>query len=88
MCDCVHILYSNEAQCVADAHKIAFGSMPNLINYGNIFHKFCVCFNILEKKQLILFIFGTPMYHNRDLKYVKFILAMCQNVSVDFVHGG
>ena len=39
--------------------KIVFGSMPNLSNYGNIVLKFYVfCYDIPEKKGLILFTLG------------------------------
>ena len=48
--DFIHIWYSTQVPCVVDAYKIAFGSMPNLSNYGNIFLKLYVCGAKSQKK--------------------------------------
>ena len=34
----IHIWYNNQVPCVADMWKIAFGTIPNLSNYGNILY--------------------------------------------------
>ena len=34
---CVHIWYSNQVPCVADACKIAFVAVPNSSNYDHFF---------------------------------------------------
>ena len=36
----IHIWYSNQVPCVADACKISFGSMRSLSNYGTIVSNF------------------------------------------------
>ena len=33
--ECVHIWYSNQVPCVAEACKITFAAVPNLSNYGH-----------------------------------------------------
>ena len=79
--DFIHIWYSNQVPCVADAGKISLDYMPNLNTYGNIFLTFYVCCNISEKNGLILFTFGTVINHNKDLMHLKYTLALCQNVA-------
>ena len=46
----IHIWYSNQVACVTDICKIAFGSMPNLSDYGNIVLKFFVFVVISQKR--------------------------------------
>ena len=41
----------------------------------------CVCCDISDNKELILFMFGTAMNCNRGLMHVKYTLALCQNVA-------
>ena len=77
--DFIHIWYSNQVPYFANACKIC-GSMPDLSNYANIFLKFYVFCNISEKNVFMLFIFGTVINHNRDMMYVKYTMALCQNV--------
>ena len=48
--DFSYIGYSNQIPCVADACKIAFGSMRTLSNCDNIFLKFYVFLQYLRKK--------------------------------------
>ena len=47
--DFIHICYSNQIPCVADACLIAFGSMPNVSNYSNSVLRFYV-FGAISKK--------------------------------------
>ena len=60
--------------------------MPNWSNYANIFRKCYICYDISEKIGFILFIFGTLIKHNADLKPVKYTLALFQNVAVMFTY--
>ena len=63
--------------CVADAWKISFGTRSDLSNYASIFLWFYVWCDILEKNGLILFIFGTVSYHNKDVKIFLGSMPKC-----------
>ena len=80
--DFIHIWYSNQVHvlCVTNACKRALGSMPNSSNCG-ICYKFYVFVALSSKRELILFMFGTAINHNKDLMHVKYTLSLCQNVT-------
>ena len=60
--------------------------MPNLSNYVNNFLKFMFVISIISDKiGLNLFIFGTVINHNMNLMYLKYTLALCQNVAFIFI---
>ena len=82
----IHIWYSNQVLGVVDihVHKITFGCLPNLSNYGNSFLKFYICCDILEKNGLILFIFGSYP-QNWGLDACKIYLGSVQKCSI-YVH--
>ena len=64
----------------ADACKIAFGSMSNLSNYGNIFLTF-MCYLQYLRKEPVDFVPIGNSNHNIDLIYVKYTLALYHNVA-------
>ena len=42
-----------------------------------------ICCDISEKKELIVFVFGTAINHNtnKDLTHVEYTLALCPNLT-------
>ena len=47
----IHIWYDNQVPYIAGAHKTTFGYMPNMSNYGIIFHTFYVFVTISQKRK-------------------------------------
>ena len=68
--DFVHIWYSNPWPCANYACKILFGSVPNLSNYSHFFiHS--ICYDILAKTALMLFISVTVIRYHTVQMHVK-----------------
>ena len=75
--DFLHIGYCDQVQSATDAHKIEFGSVPNLCNYGNFSYILSVSCDISEKTVVILFIFGTVIRYHALHMLGKWLLALC-----------
>ena len=85
-CDFIHIWYSNQIPCVADACKIPFGSMPNLSNYGNIFLK-CYMFVAIPQIRMVDFVhigYSTQPWKGHDAYKIYFDSVLNCSIYVNY----
>ena len=67
----VHIWYSYQVQYIPHACKIEFDSVSNLSNYGHCFTLLCICCDVSETNDLMLFIFSIIIKYHVLLMLVK-----------------